>query len=85
MSYETIAENVKTLNETEKLELITIIVNSIKQEKSSSSENSKKLNFPHINKNKPISKETLDLVIGKLPKNFDVEKVQDEMWEEFAK
>lgn len=44
-----------------------------------------KLIFPHINKEHKISQETMELVIGPMPKGFDFDKVKDEMWEEFAK
>jgi hypothetical protein len=45
----------------------------------------KELVFPKIDKSEPISEKTLSLVIGTLPKDFDVQKATDEMWEEFAK
>lgn len=41
-----------------------------------------KLSFPHIPANRPISKEVLNMVIGTLPRDFDIEKETDLMWEE---
>lgn len=43
-----------------------------------------KLKFPHIPKNRKILPETLEMVIGKLPNDFDFEKETEKMWEELA-
>ena len=45
----------------------------------------KELVFPHIPKNMKISPEVRELVIGKLPEDFDFEQETDKMWEEWAK
>lgn len=45
----------------------------------------KELEFPHIPKNMKISPEVRELVIGKLPEDFDFEQETDKMWEEWAK
>ncbi len=82
MNYEAIAENIDTMTETEKLNLITLIVKSLKN--SSTPKKGNDLIFPHIDKNIPISQTTMNLVVGKIPESFDIEKATDEMWKGFA-
>lgn len=43
-----------------------------------------KLSFPYIPANRKVSKEVLDMVVGTLPDDFDVEKEMDKMWKERA-
>lgn len=45
---------------------------------------SKKLKFPKIPKNLQISQEVLDMVVGKLPDDFDYDKEIDNMYMERA-
>ena len=42
------------------------------------------LKFPHIPKDFKISKEVLNMTVGKLPDDFDYEKERDKMWKERA-
>lgn len=43
------------------------------------------LEFPHVRDGRQVSREVLDMVVGTLPKGFDVEKETDNMWEELAR
>ena len=43
-----------------------------------------KRNYPKIPRNREVSKKTLDMVIGPMPKNFDWELETGKMWEEMA-
>lgn len=85
MSYEMLVKETQSLTETEKFDLVTVILGSLRSDLKKNDDIKNKLIFPHIKKNKPISKSAMDLVFGPLPKNFDVEKTTDEMWESFAK
>ncbi len=40
--------------------------------------------YPHISKDRPISSEVKDMVIGSLPEDFDVEREREKMWEDRA-
>lgn len=44
----------------------------------------KTLKFPKIPKNRPISQEVLDMVVGKLPDDFDYDKEINDMYMERA-
>ena len=85
MSYEMLVKEAQALTETEKFDLVTIILGSLRSDIKKHDDSKNKLIFPHIKKNKPISKSAMDLVFGSLPKGFDVDKTTDEMWENFAK
>ena len=45
----------------------------------------KALKFPKIPKNRPILPEVLDMVVGKLPDDFDYDKEIDDMYMERAR
>lgn len=45
----------------------------------------KTLKFPKIPKNRPISQEVLDMVVGKLPDDFDYDKEINDMYMERAR
>ena len=83
MSYESIVQNIATMTESEQLNLISVIVNLLKDNNQSFNKN-QKLDFPCIKKDFSISKQTMDMVIGKLPDNFDLEKESDKMWQEMS-
>lgn len=42
------------------------------------------LDFPRIPKGRSLSPTVMEMVVGQLPDDFDLEKASDEMWEERA-
>lgn len=59
--------------------LISDVVNTKQRQ------NAKQLVFPHIAAKRSVSKQVLEMTVGALPDDFDVEKEMTQMWEERAK
>lgn len=43
-----------------------------------------RIQYPHISKTRKVSKETLGMVIGKLPQDCNWDKETEQMWKEMA-
>lgn len=71
-----------TLSDSDQLWLSDKLRSNVKKE--TNAERIAKLKFPHIPKNRKILPETLEMVIGKMPDDFDFEKETEKMWEELA-
>lgn len=63
--------------------LVSINISSFQHEEKKPKR--KELVFPKVPKDLKPSQEVLDMVVGKLPADFDYDKTIDEMWEEFAR
>ncbi len=63
--------------------LVSINISSFKQDEKK--HNREEQAFPKVPKGLKPSQEVLDMVVGKLPADFDYDKAIDEMWEEFAR
>ena len=85
MSFETLVNEARSLTQAEKLNLLTAIVEMLKISARDEVEVKDCLVFPHIDTQMAISDDIMNMVVGKLPDNFDVDKATEEMWEYLAK
>ena len=85
MSFETLVNETKSLTQAEKLNLLTAIVEMLKISARDEVGAKDSLVFPHIDTQMAISDDTMNMVVGKLPDDFDVDKATEEMWECFAR